>query len=130
MGAAAQRFAKLWGLRISPELLWELTPWSWAADWVGNVGEVIHNLSAFSNDKLVLRWGYIMFKYTCRDTYLLEGVRLKGMPSGPVSQTFVTQVKKRNRATPYGFGLDPAAFTTRQWAILGALGISRGTRML
>ena len=88
------------------------------------------NLTAFSNDSLVMRWGYIMCKYTCRDTYLLEGVRLKGMPSGPVSQTFVTQVKKRNRATPYGFGLDPATFTTRQWAILGALGISRGTRML
>jgi len=131
MGAAAQRFAKLWGLRISPELLWELTPWSWAADWVGNAGEVIHNLSAFSNDNLVMRWGYIMCTYTCRDTYLAEGVSLKGGPSGPLSQTFVTQVKKRLKATPYGFGLDPdISFTGRQWAILGALGLSRGTKLL
>lgn len=131
MGAAAQRFAKLWGLRISPELLWELTPWSWAADWVGNTGEVIHNLSAFSNDNLVLRWGYIMCHYTCRDTYLAEGVSLKGNASGPLSQTFVTDVKKRLKATPYGFGLDPDVdFSARQWAILGALGISRGTKLL
>lgn len=130
MRAREQELSRLYGTRITPDLLWELTPWSWAADWVGNTGDVMKNLSAFSNDSLVLRWGYIMCKYTCRDTYLLEGVRLRGMPPGPVSQTFVTQVKKRNRATPYGFGLDPAAFTTRQWAILGALGISRGTRML
>nr|QDH90832.1 MAG: hypothetical protein H2Bulk36332_000004 [Leviviridae sp.] len=130
MRGAEQRLSKLFGTRINPNLLWELTPWSWAADWVGNTGDVMKNLSALSSDSLVMRWGYIMCKYTCRDTYLLEGVSLKGSTRGPLKQVFVTQVKKRNRATPYGFGLDPAKFTTRQWAILGALGISRGTRML
>jgi len=39
-------------------------------------------------------------------------------------------VKKRVKATPYGFGLDTDAFTPRQWAILGSLGISRGSRLL
>jgi hypothetical protein len=125
-----QEMSRLYGTRINPNLLWELTPWSWAADWVSNTGDVMKNLSALSSDSLVLRWGYIMCKYTCRDTYLLEGVSVRGAPKGPYSQTFVTQVKKRNKATPYGFGLDPATFTTRQWAILGALGISRGTRLL
>ena len=130
MRAAEQRLAKLFGVRITPELLWELTPWSWAADWLANTGDVIHNLSAFMSDSLVMRWGYIMCHYTCRDTYLAEGVSLKGNASGPLTQTFVTDVKKRVKATPYGFGLDTGTFSERQWAILGALGISRGSRLL
>lgn len=127
---AESRLNRLFGTRVSPELLWELTPWSWAADWVSNMGDVIHNISAFSNDGLVLRWGYIMCHYTCRDTYLLTGVAPKGVSGGPFSQTFETDVKKRLKATPYGFGLDLKGFTTRQWAILGALGISRAQGML
>jgi len=130
MLAAESRLNRLFGTRVNPELLWELTPWSWAADWVSNVGDVARNMSALSSDSLVLRWGYIMCHYTCRDTYLLEGVRLKGVAGGPRSQTFVTDAKFRQRATPYGFGLDIAAFTPRQWAILGALGISRAQGML
>lgn len=130
MRQAESRMNRLFGTRVSPELFWELTPWSWAADWVSNAGDVIHNISAFSSDGLVLRWGYIMCHYTCRDTYSLTGVGLKGATGGPRSQTFVTDVKKRLRATPYGFGLDLSSFTTRQWAILGALGISRAQGML
>jgi hypothetical protein len=82
------------------------------------------------SDSLVMRWGYIMCHYTCRDTYLAEGVSLKGNASGPLTQTFITDVKKRVKATPYGFGLDTGSFSERQWAILGALGISRGSRLL
>jgi hypothetical protein len=130
MRQAESRMNRLFGTRVSPELFWELTPWSWAFDWISNTGDVIHNLTALSNDSLVLRWGYIMCHYTCRDTYLLDGVAVKGSTGGPRSQTFVTDVKTRYRATPYGFGLDIASFSPRQWAILGALGISRAQGML
>jgi len=131
MSAAAQRLNRLYGIRPSVDTLWELTPWSWAADWFANAGDVAHNIAAFSNDSLVMRWGYVMCTYTIRDTYLMEGVTLKGGPPGPHSQTFVTKVKKRVKATPYGFGLDPAvAFSARQWAILTALGLSKGGRLL
>jgi len=130
MRAAESRMNRLFGTRVSPELFWELTPWSWAADWISNTGDVARNMTAFANDGLVLRWGYIMCHYTCRDTYLLDGVALRGTTGGPRSQTFVTDVKYRQRATPYGFGLDIGKFTTRQWAILGALGISRAQGML
>jgi len=131
MRGAAQRLNRLYGTRPTVETLWELTPWSWAADWFANAGDVAHNIAAFSNDSLVMRWGYVMCTYTIRDTYLMEGVALKGNPSGPRSQTFVTQVKKRVKATPYGFGLDPSvAFSPRQWAITSALGLSRGGKLL
>jgi len=67
----------------------------------------------------------MMAHVVIRDTYLLDGVVLKDGSGGPLSQTFVTEVKKRVKATPYGFGLDPDAYTGRQKAILAALGISR-----
>jgi len=128
--AAEQRLNRLFGVRINPELLWELAPWSWAVDWFSNTGDVIHNLSALSSDSLVLRWGYIMCHYTCRDTYSAPTTLLRGGGRSPQKQTFVTDVKKRLRATPYGFGLDLGSLTGRQWAILAALGMSRGNRML
>ena len=50
----------LLGVRLTPETLWNLTPWSWAVDWFTNTGDIIHNISAFARDSLVLKYGYIM----------------------------------------------------------------------
>lgn len=128
---AEQNANALLGLRITPELAWELTPWSWAVDWLVNLGDVIHNLSAFTRDGLVMPWGYVMQTKSVTDTYRLSGLNFN---SGPQSvstyQRFKTTVKKRVKATPYGFGLDTGAFTERQWAILAALGVSRASRQL
>lgn len=127
---AASNLRATFGLDISPELLWELTPWSWAIDWVSNIGDVMSNISRFSRDGLVMRWGYVMCTWKCTDTYTLTGQSFNGLGTPALSQSFTTTVKKRVKATPYGFALDPATFTTRQWAILGALGISRAQGML
>nr|URG16439.1 MAG: maturation protein [Leviviridae sp.] len=121
--------AKLYGTRLTPEVLWELTPWSWAIDWQTNFGDVMTNISALLNDSLVIRWAYVMCHQTITDTYTLSGTDLKGV-KGPFSQSFAVSRKVRRKATPYGFGLDPAAFTASQWAIIGALGISKGPRQL
>jgi len=121
---------KLLGTRLTPEVVWELTPWSWAADYVGNIGDVLTNVSALMSDSLVIRWAYVMCEERVTDTYTTTGVSLKGGPSGPFSQTFETVRKRRRQATPYGFGLNPDAFSARQWAIIGALGISKGPRQL
>lgn len=122
---AEQRLHKLFGLRITPELLWELTPWSWAIDWKSNVGDVLSNVGAFSRDGLVLRWGYVMCHQTITETHttqanLKSGTRL-------LTQSFTTEVKKRIKATPYGFGLDPdwKDLSSFQLSILAALGMSR-----
>jgi hypothetical protein len=121
---------RLFGLRLTPELVWELTPWSWAVDWIGNIGDVIHNVSAFSRDGLVMVYGYIMCEYTHRVDHTLVGPVFKDGTTGPFKQSFETKVKKRLKATPYGFGLDIDGFTPRQWAILGSLGITRGRGLL
>jgi hypothetical protein len=121
----------LFGTRPTPEGLWNLTPWSWAADWVGNFGSVLHNVSAFQSDGLVMRYGYIMEEGIHEVNYTHPEVQFISYPGKMgVSQTLRTTVKQRLVATPYGFGLNTDAFTDRQWSILAALGLSKGSRKL
>lgn len=115
---------RLFGLRLTPSLLYKLTPWSWALDWVSTTGDVIHNWSAFSNDSLVMRYGYIMEHKTSDVIWALNGAEFKG---AIVSTTDVLrrETKVRQRATPYGFGVNQSSFSAKQWAVIAALGISR-----
>jgi hypothetical protein len=39
---------------------WELTPWSWLADWFGNVGDVI----AATNNSVGCTWGHVCYMRT------------------------------------------------------------------
>ena len=118
----------LLGVRLDPEVLWNLTPWSWLVDWFVNIGPVLHNLSAFGQDGLVLRYGYLMHHHTRRSEQTHRGVYLpKGgdFPTGNLTSTFRLESKRRIRASPFGFGVTVGSFTLRQWAILAALGITK-----
>lgn len=122
-----QEANKLLDVSVTPEVMWNLAPWSWAADWVTNMGDVIHNLSAFGSDNLVMRYGYIMEETTHEVTYTTSGIRCVNGNIPPVlSETYRTTVKRRIRASPYGFGVTWDGFTPRQYSIIAALGISRG----
>lgn len=131
MGRASAEANKLYGTRITPSVLWDLAPWSWAVDWVSNTGDVLSNVSAFINDGLVMQYGYIMVEYTRSVEYVLRGYAMAGDPyRSPLYQRFTTTVKQRKAATPFGFGLDIGNFSPRQWAIIAALGISQGGRKM
>lgn len=122
--------SKLFGTRITPDTLWNLAPWSWAADWFSNTGDFLSNVSAFSNDSLVLKHGYIMRSIDLRDENNWYG--WINTPSG-VQNVSTTEVrgcrtKVRLRATPFGFGIDMGSLSPRQIAITVALGLSRGPR--
>lgn len=111
---------KLLGVDLSPEVLWNLSPWSWAADWFGNVGDVMHNVSAFQRDGLVMRNAYIM----CHTRK--EVVNSGQLPNGPyLRKTEVEERKTRLPATPYGFGVSYDGLSLRQKAVVAALGLSR-----
>jgi len=123
--------AKLLGHRVTPETMWNIAPWSWGLDWFTNVGDVMHNISAFSHDGLVMPWAYIMCEQKNTNEYTHMGARMKRTATYVTcSQKLTSTRKQRLPATPYGFGLDPLTFSNRQWAILGALGLSRGTGQL
>lgn len=116
----------LYGTRVTPETLWDLTPWTWAADWVGNAGDVLHNVSAFQNDGLVMKYGYMMEHTINSKEVTLIDVGFKAYPGKKfvVSGTLTTEVKNRRTANPYGFGITDSSLSMRQIAILIALGIT------
>jgi hypothetical protein len=122
---------KLYGVELTPATVWNLAPWSWAVDWEGNIGDVLHNVSRFSQDGLVLRYGYIMQQKSAVVTYNLNrNGRLNRSPNSDLSLRVYASSKVRRGATPFGFGFDMKALNGRQASILGALGISRGPRRL
>lgn len=123
----------LLGTRLDPEVLWNLQPWSWLADWFFNFGDVVGNISAITADGLVMQYGYMMRHTTVeKEISFPLGLAWRSTTSGYAGQERVPLVirmdyerKTRVHASPFGFGLSPESFTDSQWAILAALGISR-----
>jgi hypothetical protein len=125
---AAEIAQTLYGPGITPEVIWQLTPWSWAIDWFTNIGDVITNLSNWATSGQVMRYGYMMREERIDVTYTVQGPVLKNGPAGPFIQRFTTIDKRRIKASPYGFQLDWADFTPAQLAITAALGLTRSGR--
>lgn len=111
---------KLLGADLNPEVLWNLAPWSWAADWFSNAGDVMHNISALGTDGLVIRNGYVM----CHTGKVTERWGVFNQ-THLQTQTRTVETKLRRKATPYGFGVDFSSLSARQVATLAALGLSR-----
>lgn len=114
----------IYGLRISPSVLWEVTPWSWLVDWFSTVGDSLDNFSSFAMDAMVAPYAFVMrhriIKYTTEACiFTRENGNLY------MSWEAFADTKHRAVASPYGFGLTWPDFTPRQLAILAALGISR-----
>lgn len=120
------------GTRLTWDVLWQLSPWSWLADWFGNVGDLLTNVSYLGSDGLVLRYGYLMNhtkvvrKYSMPDGATFRG----GAKTGPISNTLTIESKERVRSTPYGFGLSTSGLSAKQWAIIGALGLTRAPKVM
>lgn len=129
-GNAFQIANKLYGLQLTPDLVWKVMPWSWLVDWFTSAGSVVRNWSAFSNNNLVLRYAYLMEKTTITTTYSLTGASLIDGQSLNCSQSIVSCTKLRRRANPYGFGIKETELSAFQWSILAALGINRRPRSL
>lgn len=121
---------KLLGTRITPATLWELAPWSWLLDWEANIGVNITNATALGQDNLVLRWGYVMRTIDVRSSFHCPNLSSYSGYQGRVFNSSHYVRKERIRGTPYGFGLNTSAFSDRQWAILGALGMTRAPKQL
>jgi hypothetical protein len=118
---AAAQAKVLYGASLTPEVLWNLTPWSWAADWFSNADEVIVNTQRFLTEGLVMHHGYLM-EHTIHE-YLYTN-RENTFSSTPVR--LITETKGRVKANPFGFGLDWPDLSGYQVSILAALGMSRG----
>jgi hypothetical protein len=127
--AAADNARLLLGVKLDAEVLWNLAPWSWLADWFGNVGDIATNLSYFSRDGLVMPYGYIMAESSVERTSRFTKLTWRD-PAAPKTITDVQRFhrKQRRQANPFGFGLTDMVLDTRQTSILAALGITRVPR--
>lgn len=131
---------QLINVKITPQTLWELAPWSWLVDWNLRIGDSIDaNLKA-ANNKLIMHYGYAMEHTILKDVgYVNFTGNLSAKPAGnpstytywnnlPASITYdaTTVHKRRIRANPYGFKTGgTSALNSSQLAILGALGLTR-----
>lgn len=120
----AMRVLDITGFRISPANVYKSIPWTWAADWISNVGDHIEHYNDILVDSVACKYCYVMQsqvktrKFTC----------VLPFHSGTISLSFsqVIETKQRDEASsPYGFSLSWADLSPTQIAIAGALGISK-----
>lgn len=117
-GTDVRLTSRLLGLYPSPKLAWDLVPWSFLIDWVGNIGASIENATTTIVDRQVSTYAYVMGS-TLRE-YTWTG------QDGPfsASSTHYFETKVREPADKYG--LKPAVnLSDLQEAILIALGLQR-----
>lgn len=118
---------KLYG-GLGASTVWNLLPFSWAADWFTNAGDVISNIDSFTQDGLVMLWGYVMEKLSVTERRTVRGCQLGSLRIGNQLPSVITTdvgvvYQRRRKATPFGFGLSESELSARQWSILGALGL-------
>jgi hypothetical protein len=126
MARIASLADKLLGTDVTPEVLWELTPWSWAIDWFSNTGDVISNIASFTTDGLVMHHGYVMEETIVRHIYDTVGYRNYNGPLNVTPVEYVTHTKQRVQANPFGFGISWDGLSPFQISIAAALGLSKG----
>jgi hypothetical protein len=127
----AMDVAKRMGVIDDPEMIWDLTPYSWLVDWFTTMGESIANANVYSplSGKYNVDYAYV----TTRQTTSYERTLLRVPSAGWVRSLSVTSArgeqitvaKWRDRATPFGFGTQLGSLSASQFAILVALGFAK-----
>jgi hypothetical protein len=127
----------VYGLELTPNVLWELTPWSWAVDWFTNAGDVINNVTQFAAAGLVMRYGYMMEETIttyrtewgngrfCRNVGSSTNPKIAPAYEGAGSRGKFVVTKSRHPANPFGFGVGWEGLSPTQLAITATIGITR-----
>lgn len=116
----------LYGIRPGIDTLWELTGYSWLADYFVNIGDVTKNITAFQQDGLVMPYGYVMAETVTEHEETWNGpMRFDVWKPTTITSRKVYINQVRRLANPFGFGKKFGDLNGRQLSILAALGISR-----
>ncbi|DAD49915.1 TPA_asm: maturation protein [ssRNA phage ESO000] len=112
----------MYGARVSPSLIWKVTPWTWLADWFGSAGDMISNAEDYLFG-LTSLYAYVM-RHTYTRNVNNSTIRLAG---GNVQCSWqqLVETKTRHGSSHFGFGLEHGDFNPSQIAILSALGLGR-----
>jgi hypothetical protein len=132
-GKASNDFANyakhVLGLQLTPEVLWNLSPWSWFSDWLTNTDVVIGALSSTVSDGMVPVESFVMSHHRRQAIRQASGAHMSGDGKiarfSPVSAKVFSEQKLRFPSVPYlGFGGGAASLSAKQLSILAAIGIS------
>lgn len=115
---------RYYGVRISPTILWKITPWSWLVDWFTNTGHVIDNLSDGIQDNLIARYAYLMSHDITRAVNDSK-IYLRDQTVHCIWYQEIDS-KRRDEVDRFGLGSSNSELSVKQIAILAALGLSRG----
>lgn len=115
---------KLYGAEITPEVVYNLTPWSWALDWVTNTGDNIHNMVAWAQYGLIMPYGYVMMRKKITTRVTITGLDMYNVKQTKLISEYGVESKTRYPASPIGFGYNTSDFSAGQWSIIGALGLT------
>lgn len=126
---------ELYDLKITPEQIYQLMPWSWLVDWFSNTGDIVSNLMSQVDDNLTAKYAYVMYhrKTTAERTAVSKHSLVTGK-APDLSYGFTTAVlkakytqdaKSRCVASPFGFNVKFDGLSSYQTSILTALGLSR-----
>lgn len=112
------------GVDATPNLLWQLMPWSWMLDWFYSYGDIIRNVTLQHQYNLTTDYAYVMGheRTITEQSQMIWDRTGKQHISG---RTSISEIKARGAASPYGFGVKSGDLNSYQVSILTALGISR-----
>jgi hypothetical protein len=104
---------------------WELAPWSWLADWFGNVGTMI----AATNNSIGATWGRICVMRRSKGTYLVTVDYPNSASWCTLSGTWRVAMERKDRhpvfpVLPFPLPHLPI-FDSGKWSILASLAILR-----
>lgn len=127
----------LFGINPTPELIWNVLPWSWLTDWFVNVGDVISNISENAVQNLRQNYSYIMVKSSTTTNWSTIS-KWSGLSNGPPfvhrwapgSFTWFTETIRETKVrvgggSPYQLSPIIGDLTADQWGIAAALGLSK-----
>jgi hypothetical protein len=122
--------SRIYGLRLTPSVVYNAIPWSWLVDWFGNVGDVLENMDVGVADRLAADYFYVMSSSTVSTRTEIHAPMVQDPSNAsptvvmPSSERYYSQ-KRRLPGDPFGFATNQNDLNGMQLSILGALGISK-----
>jgi hypothetical protein len=122
--------AQLFGARVNPTTIYNVMPWTWAVDWFSNTGDALQRYEDLITNQVASKYMYLMrhihYEYEFRQEFTMkdgQALDLKWYIS-------IDTKRRAPASSAFGFSLSEDAWSPGQWAIAGALGLSRGNRYL
>jgi hypothetical protein len=119
-----RRILTLYGLRVNPSTIYKATPWTWAADWITNIGDHVDMITDAGLDGVAAKYAYIMH-HRVSTLVLTQTYNFRAGVKTLVWSRNLTTKQRSGAASPYSFTSGWENLTPKQISIAAAIGVSR-----